>query len=114
MLLDGLSLENLIKGILIGRNPSVVNSNSLDIKLLSKSKGGHDLSKLMQKASIELSLEEFDVVERLTKFVVWAGKYPIHFKADQNNQPSFITNDPETIDRIFEKLVVLLNKENPK
>src|SRR5690348_16349240 len=46
MLLAGLALENLTKGILIGRNPSVVGPDRLDLKLLANSKGGHDLSRL--------------------------------------------------------------------
>lgn len=113
MLLAGLSLENLAKGILIGRNPNIVNSNELDRKLLGKSKGGHDLvATLMQKISLELLPSEIDVVSRLTKFVVWAGKYPIHFKADQNTQPSFTTNDPAIINSLFEKLATILKEEN--
>src|SRR5215211_6633807 len=103
MLLAGLALENLTKGILIGRNPNIVSPLNLNLKLLGNSKGGHDLSKLAQQAATNLSQIEMDLIDRLVAFVVWAGKYPIHLRANETNHPSFKTTDPELIDKVFEK-----------
>jgi len=114
MLVAGLALENLTKGILIGRNPSIVSSVNLDLKSLVNTKGGHDLSKLAQQAATDLSPIEIDLVERLAVFVVWAGKYPIHIRANETNHPTFKTTDPELIDKLFEKFVAILNGENPE
>jgi hypothetical protein len=114
MLLAGLALENLTKGILIGRNPSIVSSVNLDLKLLVNTKGGHDLSKLAQQAAPNLSPNEMDLVERLVVFVVWAGKYPIHIRANETKHPTFKTTDPELIDKVFEKFIAILEAENPQ
>jgi len=114
MLLAGLALENLTKGILIGRNPSIVSSVNLDLKLLVNTKGGHDLFRLAQQAAPNLSPIEMNLVERLVVFVVWAGKYPIHIRASETNHPTFKTTDPELIDKVFEKFVAILKAENPQ
>jgi hypothetical protein len=113
MLLAGLALENLTKGILIGRNPNIVSRVNLDLKLLGNSKGGHDLSKLAQQAATNLSPIEIDLIDRLVAFVVWAGKYPIHLRANETNHPTFKTTDPELIDKVFEKFATILKDANP-
>jgi hypothetical protein len=120
MLLSGFALENLLKGIYIGRNPTFVMEGKLK-KWSSKS--GHELLDLAEKTKFELSEDETNLLERLTEFVVWAGKYPIP-KQFENNMPRqcqgggyepptflFLKKDPELFDSLFERLSNILQDE---
>jgi hypothetical protein len=107
MLLAGLALENLAKGILVGRNSGVVTPDMFNLK-------GHNLQQLAQQAVPTLSKTELDILSRLTAFVTWAGRYPIHLQAAKNIHPSFTpTRDPGLVDHLFAKFVAILERENP-
>jgi hypothetical protein len=61
-----------------------------------------------------LSKHELDILDRLTEFVKWAGRYPIHLHAAGNIHPSFDpSTDPGLVDQLFAKFVDLLERENP-
>jgi hypothetical protein len=106
MLLSGLALENLAKGIIVGRNPGVVTPDTFNLK-------GHNLLQLAQQAALPFSDAERDILDRLTAFVVWAGKYPIHLQATKNVHPPFMHTDLELIDRLFVKFGAILEGEHP-
>ena len=73
MLLTGLALENLAKAVLLKRNPSVARPGRLP-----KWPGdGHDLNRLFSHAVIGIGADEREMLERLTEFVRWRGRYPI-------------------------------------
>lgn len=91
-LLAGLSLENLAKGILIGRNPNVVSSGQLDLKMLVGSGNGHDLPNLAHRMVVSLSQREQDLLSRLKEFIVW-GKYPIPLKENKTIHQTFSRSD---------------------
>ncbi len=112
-LLSGLAIENLVKGILGGRNPGVVSPDKFDLSRIACSKGGHDLLKLAQQAAPTLSDDERDILARLATFVIWAGKYPIHLRSTETVHPSFVSTDPELVDKLFTKFVAILEQENP-
>jgi hypothetical protein len=107
MLLAGLALENLAKGILVGRNPRVVTRETFTLK-------GHNLHQLAQQAMPTLSKPELNILYRLSEFVKWAGRYPIHLYAAENIHPSYIpSTDPDLVNHLFTKFVALLEQENP-
>jgi hypothetical protein len=106
MLLSGLAFENLTKGIIVGRNPGVVTPEKFKLK-------DHNLRKLAKQVTPTLSKNELDLLDRLTAFVEWAGRYPIHLYAAKNVQPSFARTDPELIDHLFDKFVAILKREHP-
>src|SRR5262245_34905915 len=54
MLLSGLALENLIKGIIVGRNPRVVTATTFALK-------NHTLRDLAQQVTPTLSENELDI-----------------------------------------------------
>ena len=75
----GFALENLAKGIIVGRDPSVVGK-----KRLSKWHGkGHDLVALFERAAIAVSDEERQVLLRTTRTTEWRGRYPVAMNFDQ-------------------------------
>ena len=114
MYLAGMALENLTKGIPIGRNPSVVSPDRFDLHSLVRSEGGHDLRELAQKVAADLTADEVDLMKRLTEFIVWAGKYPIHRKASRTTHPSFKVGDPDRIDAVFLRFAAILRSEHPE
>lgn len=111
-LLAGLSLENLTKGILISRNPSIVSNGELNLKMLAGSSNGHHLPNLAEQVGIQLSPEERSILPRLQEFIVW-GKYPIHLSASRTIQQLFSRSDFAVIDQLFEKFSTVLKDETP-
>jgi len=78
MMLAGLALENLLKGIQIARDPRLVlPSPSKRTALLASTLTRHLDLNLVRDAGVRLSPEEADLVERLSVFVVWGGRYPV-------------------------------------
>jgi hypothetical protein len=72
-LLMGLALENMVKGILVARDSSLVSGGKLSRDLT----GSHDLLALFNKVGLELSAEDRDLLRRLGECVLWAGRYPV-------------------------------------
>ena len=111
-LLAGLSLENLAKGILIGRNPNIISNGKLNLKMLAGSSNGHYIPNLAGQVGIQLSAEERNILLRLKEFIAW-GKYPIHLSASRTIHQSFSRSDFAVIDELFEKFSAVLKRETP-
>lgn len=75
-MLFGYALENLTKGVILCRDPSLVKSRFLE-KL---GQHGHELVYLFERAGIELTDEEREVLERTTRMTMWKGRYPVPLK----------------------------------
>lgn len=72
MLLTGLALENLVKAVLLKRKPELARPGQMP-----KWPGdGHNLARLFAEAEVPLSAPERDCLDRLTKFILWRGRYP--------------------------------------
>ena len=69
----GFALENLAKGVIVCRDPSLVSS----VRLKSWHGGGHDLASLFIRAGIAVSTEEHQTLERTTRIAEWKGRYPV-------------------------------------
>jgi hypothetical protein len=74
LMIVGFAVENYLKGIYVISFPEVIKDDKL-IKL-----NRHDLLQLMRELKFEVLKEEFDLIERLEEFVLWAGRYPIPSK----------------------------------
>jgi hypothetical protein len=70
MLLAGLALENLAKGLVIRRE-------GLDGAALPKGLSKHETRRYLDRAKVDLSTAEQKLVSRLEAYVVWAGRYPV-------------------------------------
>jgi hypothetical protein len=74
MMLYGLGIENLAKGlIVVGGGSAAVNNG----KLREWPGPSHSLKTLLDNTGVQLSEQEEDLVVRLTAFILWAGRYPI-------------------------------------
>ena len=78
-LLYGLSLENLLKGIIVKSGAPVIAKWRIQFGRGS----GHNLVHLASKASITLNSDEQDLLNRLTRYVEWAGRYPVAKSPEQ-------------------------------
>lgn len=69
----GFALENLAKGIIVCRDPSLVSRT----RLKSWHGAGHDLVALFGRAGIAVSAEEQQTLKRITRITEWKGRYPV-------------------------------------
>jgi hypothetical protein len=69
----GFALENLAKGIIVCRDPSLVSR----ARLKSWHGKGHDLAVLFKRAGMAVSTEEHETLERTTRISEWKGRYPV-------------------------------------
>jgi hypothetical protein len=104
MLLTGFAFENLLKGILYGRD-----SNSK----LARNKGGHGIVE-MAKGIITLSSAELNLLERLETYLRWAGRYRVPLSPEvfheSQEKVSITTEDSKIIDQLFRKLEQILRE----
>jgi len=80
-LLYGLSIENILKAIIIRDNLNPAESG----KLREWPGSGHDLLSLAKESGIDsnFSQSQCDILRRLGAFIEWAGKYPVPKKASK-------------------------------
>ncbi len=77
-MLLSMAIENLTKGILIGRNPGWVRDGEL-----SNVPTNHDLETLVQQCGVSVNGEDAVALRVLTEHGVWLGRYPIPKSADR-------------------------------
>ena len=75
LMLIGLAIENLAKGVLVARDPDCIN-----VKGEFKHKG-HNLLALIESCKICISPGERDMLRNLTEHTMWRGRYMIPLKA---------------------------------
>ena len=109
-LLLGLAFENLIKGVGIAQDPSLVNSAGLNLKLWKGKDGGHGI-RGYAKSLLTLDQEEEELLDRLQESIYWAGRFPIPLRSDryhESNAPvnkhQLSTQDFTVADQLFKKL----------
>lgn len=106
-LLIGLAIENLVKGIVIGRE-----TPDKQDTLLSELSKNHDirsaLSKIPEKDRPKYSGK---LVEKLERHIVWASKYPIPKKTSQY-QGQLMRNDFAEIERLYLALLKIAFNDN--
>ena len=84
-MLLGMALECLLKGIYIKRHrvwadPTKEHALVKDGAYVGAR--GHDLPKLADAAGVTVSLSERSILDRLTDFIVYAGRYPVPSKVE--------------------------------
>lgn len=116
MMLSSYAIENIIKCIIIKKNPSVVSNGKLNTSISGRL--GHDLLNLFQIASINCTESEKDLLNRLSHFATVAGRYPIpkdwedykkSLQGDKKHRSIFISEDLNTVVEIINKLQKELN-----
>jgi hypothetical protein len=73
LMVFGFALENLAKGIIVCRDPSLVSR----VRLKTWHGKGHDLVALFVRAGLSVSPEENDTLARVSRIAEWKGRYPV-------------------------------------
>lgn len=105
-MLLGFSFENMLKGIIIAKK------SALDISKLTSS---HDIATLIRRANLELPEEDVNLLDRLTPFVLWGGRYPMPRKQDEyvrfvEDDGVLLSADLARYDEIWSDLCEILKK----
>jgi hypothetical protein len=77
-MLFGFALENLVKGIIVCRDPSRVTKSGFK----GWGKKGHKLIELFDLAEIPLDEDERKLLGRVTRLTEWKGRYPLPMTFD--------------------------------
>ena len=67
----GFAIENLLKGIMVMRNPSLVNDERIGVP------STHNLAHLAQQAGYTPTANETRLLDALSTITTWSGRYPV-------------------------------------
>lgn len=109
-LLMGLSIENLVKGIVIIRHPEYLKNNT---ELNKERLGTHNTNWLLKSNSIYGFTDYAEILNALSQCVIWASKYPVPFKREKFDW-GYDWVDPEAINKLYENLCERLHEEKDK
>lgn len=76
-LLYAYAMENVLKGLIVVDDASVVDENKLNRKLKS-----HDLLELSAAAGVTVHVEEQPILAALSDLSEWAGRYPVALRKE--------------------------------
>jgi hypothetical protein len=119
-LLIGYAIENLLKGYLLTLKPELVREeNKLD-RLVKT----HDLVKLRSDCGVTTSPEEHELLQHLTRYIVWECKYPVPLQRsdmpvheesntifDPLRRPAQWEDIKALLDSLYNRLFALLETE---
>jgi hypothetical protein len=105
VLLRGLAIENLLKGILVQRDPEkwVPRPTAADGRLY---RWTHNIERLAKLAQIDLDKADARVCRQLTLYIEWGGRYPTAM-APKDHGPegaSWQGQDDELVHTMFQRL----------
>jgi hypothetical protein len=92
--LVGITLENLLKGIMIAGDPGLIKQHSMDTKIKKHDIWTRYADDELQTIKTDLSQDEQDFMKIAEYYVMWVGRYPI-----ADNESDFIQNR-KTIERL--------------
>ena len=103
-LLVGLSFENLIKGLIISRDLSIIDKKEYEEKYGFNFH--HDLCSMFLKNFRTLTDSEAELLGRLQNYLAWMAKYPVPLEKyfDKEVYHGYKLSDPETISHLHSEL----------
>ena len=106
VLLAAFSLENLFKGLVVYKEPNLVNDGKTAGILRS-----HDLLSLATRAEVTLSAEEHRFCVLASSAAVYWGRYPVSNSADISLQQSKISGHAvQAFDELFKRVTLLFEE----
>jgi len=106
-LLMGLSIENLVKGIIMIRHPEYLRNNT---ELIKERMGTHNTIWLLNSNNIYGFTDYENILDALSKCVIWMSKYPVSLKR-KNFDWGCDWVDPEAVDKLYKNLHERLDEE---
>lgn len=119
MFLAGLGVECMLKAIRILQFQSagtpLATKNKRGSLALARELKTHDLLGLAEAAGIALDPQEVTLLERLTDFVEWAGRYPVGVAADQTSKGAgaYHPTDREAVFTLVARLKLIGDELDP-
>jgi hypothetical protein len=124
LFLIGLSIENLLKGLIVEAEPTLIidtrhepESADLHTYELHKSLKTHDLvtladvAKRSKQCNLSFDGEENELLSRLSHFVQWQGRYPVALTSETQKSLYFRPAEDRTIfERLWERLSAALDE----
>ena len=120
MLIMAVAIENLIKSRIIKQvecSDNKFRHIGEVIELWQNKKMAHDVIKLASKYNISLFTDEIEFIERYKPFMIWAGRFPFPNKEEgildyfsSNSHFVLKENDPELIERFFNRICLEIDK----
>jgi hypothetical protein len=115
LLLAGLALENVAKGLLARAKPNEV------VKDGKWRRPSHSLEDLLREAGVALAEDERELVGRLSEAVVWCGKYPNPLSFEDGMPRTlpnggfappgmFTSGDPDRFDALYCRVYGVLDR----
>lgn len=77
-MLAGMAIEVMLKGAIVQAMP---------VAHRKAPPTGHNLKTLSETAKVTWTADQTDLLERLTTFIVWAGRYPVGLSEKETNAP---------------------------
>lgn len=127
MMLAGFVLENLFKGILIYNEPDILGEGKLPSDERYKFIRSHKLRDLLNKIYEQIDIKEVfkqdeyqDLLERLTKYIEWAGRYPVPLNYNRYSEnrvanylsfPHMMGDDPALFQNMYDYFLDVLEKD---
>jgi hypothetical protein len=90
LMLAGFAVETLLKMVLIGAHFRTAKFPASYTKLKQCIPPIHDLRKLAESSRVRINESDRRVLDDLTTFVVWAGRYPLPKTAVKYDGPSWL------------------------
>jgi len=109
-LLMGLSIENLVKGIIMIRHPEYLRNNT---ELIKERMGTHNTIWLLNSNNIYGFTDYENILDALSKCVIWMSKYPVSLKR-KNFDWGCDWVDPEAVDKLYKNLHERLDEEKER
>jgi hypothetical protein len=118
-LLTSFALENILKAKLISNNCLIYRRLLTDKAELPSDLKSHNLFSLTRKLKISIDIEEEDLLKRLTRNAIWAGRYPVpiqvkdldldrYSNGQEFNPSAFKRSDFEKIKQLREKILNMI------
>jgi hypothetical protein len=103
LMLAGLAIENLAKGLKVQKNPPEIKQG--------KAVGvtGHGILAPLKSAGISVTDNDREFIRRLEMFVSWAGRYPVPTDASKMQvEKMIVTTDGSHFKALYDRLKALL------
>jgi hypothetical protein len=106
-MLAGYALENVLKAIVIAREPNIVSDKRQWERLTSAQ--GHNLLWLCDLAKVSLEEPSRQFLEQLTDATFWIGRYPVTRRRDEMKRWKHSNStDPDHFLRLYDRFTVIL------
>jgi hypothetical protein len=122
-MLRAFSFENLLKARIVRLNFVELQTSFEETKQFLKILKDHSLVKLAKRAEVPIDFEEEDLLRRLTRNAVWAGRYPTPLKYQETSGKEqfndgkqycvswFGGDDIDRLNALYSKLVALVEAD---